>query len=96
MGENIANKTEWKQTFHSVVAPRTPVTNVSEALTASNTIALMMEAVSTYETSIKFYQTVRRNIPANNHHTRRCENPKSHSVHSVNAMNGDDRSGLYK
>jgi hypothetical protein len=26
-------------------------------------IALMMEAVSTFETSVNFYQTTRRNIP---------------------------------
>jgi hypothetical protein len=30
-------------------------------------IALMMNAVSTSETSVKFYQTTRRNIPQNSH-----------------------------
>jgi hypothetical protein len=40
--------------------------------------ALMIEAVSTSETSVNFYQTTRRNIPENSHlHTRRRENLKS-------------------
>jgi hypothetical protein len=30
-------------------------------------IVLMMEAASTYETSINFYQTTRRNIPQRRH-----------------------------
>jgi hypothetical protein len=30
-------------------------------------IALMMEAVSTSETSVYFYQTIRRNIPEDSH-----------------------------
>jgi hypothetical protein len=30
-------------------------------------IALMMEAVSTSETSVNFYQTTRRNIPEDSH-----------------------------
>jgi hypothetical protein len=42
-------------------------------------IALMMEAVSTYETSVNLYHTTRRNIPENSHlHIRRRENLKSH------------------
>jgi hypothetical protein len=42
-------------------------------------IALMMEAASTSETSVKFYQTARCNIPKDSHlHTRRRENLKSH------------------
>jgi hypothetical protein len=42
-------------------------------------IALMMEAASTSETSVNFYQTTRRNIPENsNLHTRHRENLKSH------------------
>jgi hypothetical protein len=53
-------------------APRSLV-EVSEVLTVSilgaiNTIvALMMEAISTSETSENFYQTRRRNIPENSH-----------------------------
>jgi hypothetical protein len=40
---------------------------------------LMMEAVSISETSVHFYQTTRRNIPADSHlRTRRRENLKSH------------------
>jgi hypothetical protein len=39
----------------------------------------MMEAESTSETSVNFYQTIRRNIPEDSHrHTRRSENLKSH------------------
>jgi hypothetical protein len=33
----------------------------------ANAIALMMEAVSTSETSVNFYQTTRRNIPDDSH-----------------------------
>jgi hypothetical protein len=32
-----------------------------------NIIALMMEAASTSETSVNFYQTARRNIPEDSH-----------------------------
>jgi hypothetical protein len=39
------------------------VTDVSEVLTASIFIALMMEVVSTSKTSVNFYQTTRHNIP---------------------------------
>jgi hypothetical protein len=42
-------------------------------------IVLMMEAVSTSETSVTFYQTIQRNIPEDSHlHTRLRENLKSH------------------
>jgi hypothetical protein len=42
-------------------------------------IALMMEAVSTSETSVNIYQTTRRNIPEDsNLHTSRRENLKSY------------------
>jgi hypothetical protein len=39
----------------------------------------MMEAVSTSETSVNFYETTRRNIPEDSHlHIRRRENLKYH------------------
>jgi hypothetical protein len=39
---------------------------------------LMMEAASTSETSVNFYQTTRRNNPEDSHlHTSHSENPKS-------------------
>jgi hypothetical protein len=42
-------------------------------------IALMMEAASTPETSVNFYQTTQRNNPEDSHfHTRCHENLKSH------------------
>jgi hypothetical protein len=42
-------------------------------------IALMMEAASTSETSVNFYQTTRRNIPEDTHlHTLSRQNLKSH------------------
>jgi hypothetical protein len=42
-------------------------------------IALMMEAVNTSETSVSFYQRIRRNIPEDSHlHTRLRENLESH------------------
>jgi hypothetical protein len=56
-------------------------TDVSEVLTASiiRAIARTMEVVNTSETSVKFYQTTRRDIPEGSHlHTRRRENLKSH------------------
>jgi hypothetical protein len=41
--------------------------------------ALMMEAVSTSETSVSLYQPTRRNIPEDSHlHTRRRKNLISH------------------
>jgi hypothetical protein len=47
--------------------------DVSEVLTAS-IIALMMEAVSTCEASVIFYETILRNIPEDSYlHTRRSE-----------------------
>jgi hypothetical protein len=40
----------------------------------------MMEAASTSETSLNYYQTTLRNNPEDSHiHTRRRENPKSHN-----------------
>jgi hypothetical protein len=48
-------------------------------LTAS--IALMMEAESTSETSVNFYQTTWRNVPEDSHfHNLRRENLKSHKL----------------
>jgi hypothetical protein len=42
-------------------------------------IRVIMEAVSTSETSVNFYRTTRRNIPEDSHfHTRRSMNLKSH------------------
>jgi hypothetical protein len=41
----------------------------------------MMEAESTSETSVNFYQTTRRKNPEYSHlHTRRRENLKSHQI----------------
>jgi hypothetical protein len=45
----------------------------------SKLIALLMEAASTSETSVNFYQTTLCNNPEDSHlHTRRCKNLKSH------------------
>jgi hypothetical protein len=43
-------------------------------------IALVVEAASTSETSVNFYQTTRHNIPEDSHHLHTCchENLKSH------------------
>jgi hypothetical protein len=43
------------------------LTDVSEVLTASIIIALMMETVSTSEPSVSIYQTTWRNIPEDTH-----------------------------
>jgi hypothetical protein len=46
--------------------------------------ALMMEAVSTCEKSVNFYETTRRNIPEDSHlHTRHREHLKSQQVLSL-------------
>jgi hypothetical protein len=51
-------------------------------------MALMMEAVSTSETSANVYQTTRRNNPEDSHlHTRRRENLKSHFITAVGIFN---------
>jgi hypothetical protein len=48
---------------------------------AASIIRAMMVAESTSETSVSFYQTVRRNNPEDSHlHTRRRENLKSHKI----------------
>jgi hypothetical protein len=45
-------------------------------------IALIMEAASTSETSVNFYQTIWRNNPGDIHlHTRRRDNLKSYFTH---------------
>jgi hypothetical protein len=48
---------------------------------AAGWFALMMEAASTFQTSVNFYQTTRRNNPEDSHlHIRRREKPKSQPV----------------
>jgi hypothetical protein len=48
---------------------------------ANTAIALMLEALSTSETSVNFYEIARRNITEDCHlHTLRRENLKSHLV----------------
>jgi hypothetical protein len=52
-------------------------------------IALMMEAVSTSETSVSFYQTTRHNIPEDSHlHTRGRQTLKSQSHMQDNWKDG--------
>jgi hypothetical protein len=42
-------------------------------------VSVMVGAANTYETSVNFYQTTRRNNPEDSHlHTSRRENLKSH------------------
>jgi hypothetical protein len=46
-------------------------------------IAPMMDAISTSETSVNFYEISHSNIPEDSDlHTRRRDNPKSHLVSS--------------
>jgi hypothetical protein len=46
-------------------------------------VALVVEAASTYEMLVNFYQTTRRNKPEDSQlHTRRRENLKSHKLRS--------------
>jgi hypothetical protein len=62
-------------------------TGILEMLAAS--IIRAMEAASTSETSISFYQTTRRNIPEDSHlHTCRRENLKSHGYELLGCMKG--------
>jgi hypothetical protein len=53
-------------------------------LAKTRVVALMMETVSTFETSVYFYETTRRNIPEDSLlHTRRRENLKSHLIREI-------------
>jgi hypothetical protein len=55
-------------------------------------IALVMEAASTAEMLVNFYQTTRRNNPEDSHlHTRRLENLKSHFVLFYSAAGSTDK-----
>jgi hypothetical protein len=48
---------------------------------ALSDVALLMEAASTFETSVNFYQTALRNFPEDSYlHTRSRESVKSHQV----------------
>jgi hypothetical protein len=54
----------------------------AEMLSAS-IIGTMMEAVTTFETSVNFYQTTRHNVPEDSHlHIRRHENLKAYLIRS--------------
>jgi hypothetical protein len=56
-------------------------TDVSVVLTAANIRAMMMEAVSTSQTSVNLYEITRRNNPEDSRlHNRRRENLKSHQA----------------
>jgi hypothetical protein len=56
------------------------LTDTSEVIIAAIINALMMEAVSTSETSISFYETARSNIPEEGRlYTRLREDLESHS-----------------
>jgi hypothetical protein len=47
---------------------------------------MMIEAASTYETSVNFYQTTRRNIPEDSHiHSRSRKNLKSRLAELLSA-----------
>jgi hypothetical protein len=46
----------------------------------------MMEAVSTFETSVNFYETTRRNIQEGHLHTRRLENLNIYRFLSVEIL----------
>jgi hypothetical protein len=69
----------WVVVLYSLVE----VCYVSEVLADSiiRAIALMVEAASSSEKSVNFYQIVQQNNPEDSHlHTRRCENLKSHPI----------------
>jgi hypothetical protein len=53
-----------------------------EFLARALLIALIKAAASTSETSVNFYQTIRRNIPEDSYlHTRRRENLKPYQIY---------------
>jgi hypothetical protein len=58
------------------------LTDVSALLTASMMMALVMETVSTSETSLKFYETTRRSIPQGNHLRLTCSTRSGQSAES--------------
>jgi hypothetical protein len=73
---------------HTAIQPRGPTNtdiftavrisvlkmNRNRVLWDDSLIALMMEAASTFETSVNFYQSTRRNIPEDSNLHSRCEN----------------------
>jgi hypothetical protein len=51
-------------------------------------VVLLVQAPSTSETSVNFYQTTRRNNPEDSHlHTCRRENLKSHCLSTFHSIN---------
>jgi hypothetical protein len=62
-----------------VIAPCRLIEVYQSFRRAEAMITMMMEAASTSETSVNFYQTTRRNNPEERRiHTRRRKNLKSH------------------
>jgi hypothetical protein len=84
----------WRS-VHSLVCGHTPASDLEVVLrhapgynrtnclmgASTHLITLMMEAASTYEMSVNFYQTTRHNNAEDSHlHTRHHENLKSNLV----------------
>jgi hypothetical protein len=94
--KQICTETDLRDVFWVLLlAVSLKLTDVSEVLTASinialiSLVALMMESVSTFETSINLYETARHNIPDNSHlHILRRENLKSHRDECVSVKQG--------
>jgi hypothetical protein len=68
----------WHSKLQPVIVPMYQIVSSFFEAARGLLIALMMEAVRTFETSVNFYETTRRNIPEGCRlHTRRRENLKS-------------------
>jgi hypothetical protein len=55
----------------------------------------MMEAVSTSETSVSFYETTRRNIPEDSHPQKRINSPRKYRTRSGQAKPLDSFIEMY-
>jgi hypothetical protein len=75
----IINK---KMSVFWYVAPRSLV-EIDRRFTGACIIALIMEAVSTSETSVSLYEATRHRTRGDSDHTRRRENLKSHLITNI-------------
>jgi hypothetical protein len=58
--------------------------NILYFVPPSSGLTALMEAASTYETSVNFYETTQCNSPEDSHlHTHHCENHKSQCMHLI-------------
>jgi hypothetical protein len=85
-----------KETFTDVSEERPASISESKTKPTSKNAAKLMkkEAIHSFNTSVNFYQTTRRNIPEDgDFHSHRCENLKSLTA---NGCSSSERGLLFK